>query len=280
MNKTIAVVTGATSGIGFEAAKSLLSQGAAVIGVGRSEERIERAKKDLLTSSKNADIEFVLAELSTGEGIEMAARGVMALTGRIDALLHAAGTANGRYTSTDEGYEFTFATNHLAPFRLTHALLPLLAPRARVITVSSNSHRRARVFWDDVMLRANYHNLRAYKQSKLCNVLFTAELARRFPERLLALTFDPGLARTEIGLKSSKPFERFFWHIQMLRAREASVAGGHLARMALDEAFSNCNGGYFRLGEIKRPDRRATQADAQRLWTLSARLSNIDEDWM
>lgn len=271
-----AVVTGATSGIGFEAMKELLRAGMNVIGIGRDEGRIERAKKELEGLGEPG---FVLADLSTGGEVAKAAAEIGALAQPVDALLHVAGAVSGWYVNTPEGYELTFATNHLAPYRLTHALLPILSRGARVVTVSSNSHRGAKIHWDDVMLHRRYHNLTAYKQSKLCNVLFTMELHERLGGRLVALTFDPGLMRTEIGLKNTKPHERFVWQMRMRQAQDPSVAGTFLAAMAADEKFSGCGGQYYQLGVQKPPYAKATSESARRLWALSAQLSGIGENW-
>jgi NAD(P)-dependent dehydrogenase (short-subunit alcohol dehydrogenase family) len=134
----------------------------------------------------------------------------------LDVLINNAGTVSSWYVSTPDGFELQFAVNHLAPFLLTHELMPLLeaSPTARVITVSSGSHYRTRIHWKDVFMRKHYSCLMAYKQAKLANVMFCTELNRRLGSlgsAVRAFAADPGLVHTDIGLKGTAGIERWVW---------------------------------------------------------------------
>jgi NAD(P)-dependent dehydrogenase (short-subunit alcohol dehydrogenase family) len=177
---------------------------------------------------------------------------------------------------TAEGYEQQFALNHLAGFLLTFELLPLLErARGRVITVGSGSHRGARMNWDDPMLGSGYTTLRAYCQSKLANVLFSAEFNRRFRDSAVrAYVLDPGLVRTDIGLKNSSGIERLVWRLRS-RSRGAvppEVPARHLAALALTDALSDDL--YWHNGLPVAADPAGLDPVAgERLWALSLRLS-------
>jgi NAD(P)-dependent dehydrogenase (short-subunit alcohol dehydrogenase family) len=217
--KTI-VVTGATSGIGLAAAERLVCLGAAVIGVGRSQERCREAQNRLLRANPGASVVYCAADLSLQSQIRDLGgeiREILAADGKacLDGLVNNAGTFTWWLTLTAEGFEMQWAVNHLAPFLITHELLPLLhnAPAARVITVSSASHYHGRLQWDDLQLRRHYNGLRAYENTKLANVLFTLEFNRRVgpTSPIRAFAADPGLVKTDIGLKGTPALVRKVW---------------------------------------------------------------------
>ncbi|HZD56534.1 MAG TPA: SDR family NAD(P)-dependent oxidoreductase, partial [Anaerolineales bacterium] len=182
----------------------------------------------------------------------------------------------------EDGYELQFAVNHLAPFLLTLELLPLLkkAPHARVITVSSGSHRNTRMHWQDVMLRRGYNTLRAYKQSKLANVLFTFELNRRLGEdsSIRAYAADPGLVNTEIGSKGTSGLVRWIWE----KRRAGGVNPEQGAETVVYLAASSSVGGsrevYWKDCRPVQASRYAQRAEeAARLWELSEHLCGVKE---
>ena len=280
MEQKVIVSSGATSGIGFEAIKKLLSEGHYVIAIGRNKEKIEKASQLLLESVPNAKFDFVCSDLSTINGVLKAVEDIKKYTDKIDVLLNVAGAISGWYIQTEEGIELQFATNHLGPYRLTYNLMPLLTEGARVINVTSESHRGAKIYFNDVCLKYNYHSLRAYKQSKLANVMFTLGLRQKFSNKVHALSFDPGLMSTEIGLKGGKPLEKAVWRFRMWQGKDPSVAGFHLAEMAVNDKYINSNDFYFRLGIPMRPTRRALEPESiQKIWQISAKMSGFNEDW-
>lgn len=282
----IAVVTGSTSGIGLCAARMLAGMGYEVVGVGRSIDRSSAAADSILAATGRRP-DYVVGDLSTTAGIRDIAGGIrkiLALRGdRLDLLLHVAGTVSSWHVSTPEGYELQFAVNHLAPFLLTKELLPLLmkAKGARLLVVSSRSHRHSRIRWKDIMMRGQYSNLAAYRQSKLCNVLFTTEFARRVPPSLVsAYAIDPGLARTDIGLKGTYGIERLVWRLRQLSGTEPELPARHMVEVATDPRLAGMSGLYWREGRAIMPDRRTQDPEAaQRLWALSERLCGIEDGY-
>ena len=183
--KTV-VITGATSGIGLATAKIMASYGAFVIGVGRSEQRCQLAETEIRELHADAKIAYVTADLSLLREVRRLSEKIKEIVHKegkdcIDVLVNNAGTFTSWYISTEEGFEMQFAVNYLAPFLLTHELLPFLkaSPLGRIINLSSGSHYRTKIHWNDIMMRKHYNCLIAYKQTKLANVLFTAELNRR-----------------------------------------------------------------------------------------------------
>ena len=279
-----AVVTGATSGIGLAAVRLLAARGWRVIGVGRTASRCAAVEEVIRSDNRSAVITYRLADLASQQQIRelgAALREEMGTAGRLDLLVHCAGTVANWYTGTEDGFELQFAVNHLAPFRLTYELLPLLAASksGRVITVSSGSHYHTRMHWNDLMFRKHYHCLFAYKQAKLANVLFTAELNRRIPVEtgVRALAVDPGLVNTEIGLKGTTGMVKWFWDLR----RRHGVAPEHAARtieyLAVTERLPDPEAIYWKECHAQEPSKYSQDpAAAARLWEISARLCGVD----
>lgn len=279
------VVTGATAGIGRATLAALGARGAYVIGVGRSAARCQATKDALLEEMPAARIDFALADLSSQRQVRELAATIRRHVetsggGKIDALVNNAGTVASWYTATEDGYELQFAVNHLAPYLLTHELLPLLrqAPSARVVTVSSGSHRGARIHWQDVMFRRGYGILKAYKQSKLANVLFSAELNRRLGDaaRVRAFAADPGLVTTEIGLKGTGGVEEWAWHRRMGKGVSPEQGTETVVFLATDPSVAESPAVYWKDCRPKPPSRYARRKEqAARLWSLSERLCGL-----
>lgn len=215
-----AVITGATSGIGFAAAKALTAQGWRLICVGRSKENSETAKERLLIGAPGADITFVYGDLAQQSEVNRVADSISALLDTqgsgLDALISNAGGVRNWYTTTEQGYEFQFALNHLAGFLLTYRLLPyLIKAGGRLILTGSNSHKHTRIRWNDIMFEKRYNPLFAYKQTKLENMLFAREFNRRFSDKgVRAYVVDPGLVNTDIGSKQTSGIVRLVWELR------------------------------------------------------------------
>ena len=286
-NKTI-VVTGATSGIGFETVRTLAGYGAHVIGIGRSPGRIKTAEENIRRSSPQARFAYLAADLSSQREIHELADSIREIarssgSGYIDVLVNNAGTVSSWYTTTEEGYELQFAVNHLAPFLLTHKLMPLLqsAPWGRVITVSSHSHRKARINWADVMLRRLYNCLRAYKQSKVANVLFTYELNRRLgaDSPVQAFAADPGLVNTAIGLKGTGGIEAWVWERRRKRGATPEQGAATVIHLASEPALDTQVSAYWKDCQPVQPSRYSRRQDeAARLWEFSERLCGFNSE--
>ncbi len=282
--KTI-VVTGATSGIGFATARALALRGAHVIGVGRSQVRCLAMQQHIQAEWPTARVSPLVADLASQSEVRRLAGAIRTLVldsgaHGIDALVNNAGVVSSWYAATPDGYELQFAVNHLAPFLLTHELLPLLlaAPAGRVVTVSSGSHYRTRMHWPDVMYRRHYSCLMAYKQSKLANVLFTAELNRRLgpTSHVRAYAADPGLVNTEIGLKGTGGLEQWVWERRRAGGVSPDQGAATIIFLATDSSIGDAPHIYWRDCRPVRPSRQAlSPAEAARLWALSERLCGL-----
>lgn len=278
------LVTGATSGIGFRTALDLAGKGANVIGAGRDPARCEAARQRILSQHPQAKITYLVADLSSQRQVKSLAEGVQNFlqknsTSRLDILINNAGLVSNKKRFTEDGIELTFAVNHLAPFLLTHRLLPSLrmSPDARVITVSSNSHYTT---WFNPKRASNpvlYNLLWAYKVSKLSNVLFTAEFNRRNPDaKVHAYAVDPGLVNTDIGLKSNGSLAKWIWSLRQKGGTDAEVPVRTIMRLVSDTR-DNLNGYlYWKDSQPRRPSPAAMNPDlASRLWEESCRLCKI-----
>jgi NAD(P)-dependent dehydrogenase (short-subunit alcohol dehydrogenase family) len=200
----VAVVTGASAGIGKATARALAALGWRVIGVGRDPGRCAAAEAEIRAAATgSANVRFIRADLSLMAETKRVAAEIAALTPRIDVLINNAGGVRDSLIMTAEGNESTFAANHLAPFLLTRELLPLLrataaqAPKGsvRVIGVASSGHQVCRGFnWDDLQMLKNFTAAGAYCQAKLANILYTRELARRVAaDGIVAQVMHPGV---------------------------------------------------------------------------------------
>ncbi|MFN9618759.1 MAG: oxidoreductase [Synechococcaceae cyanobacterium] len=200
----LALITGASSGLGLETARALLARGATVILGCRSLARAEQAKKELLAASREGGavdtLDLDLADLAS---VRRAAADVAERYGRLDLLINNAGVMGLPRSLTRDGFERQFGTNHLGHFALTTALLPLLRPQvdARVVTVTSGAQYFGRIDFDDLQGERRYDRWRAYGQSKLANVMFALELQERLTAEgsgVRSLAAHPGVARTNL----------------------------------------------------------------------------------
>ena len=279
------VVTGATSGIGLAAAELLASQGAFVIGVGRSAARCRAAENSLRRAHPACRVTYLVAELSLQNEIRALAgqvRDILAHEGVawLDGLINNAGTFTYWLEFTPEGFETQWAVNYLAPFLLTHELLPLLqaAPAGRVVTVSSDSHQGAHLNWADIQLRHAYKGLRAYEQTKLANILFTVELNARLGEHttMRAFAADPGLVKTDIGFKRTPALARWVWKLRRSGGIQPEEAARGVVFLATEAAIQDSTEVYWRHGTPRRAAPEALDRQtAGRLWQLSAQMCGV-----
>jgi NAD(P)-dependent dehydrogenase (short-subunit alcohol dehydrogenase family) len=198
----VCMVTGANAGIGKVTALELAKRGATVIMVSRSHTRGEEARQEIVAQSGNNAVELLVADLSSQASIRQLADQFKQNYIRLDVLINNAGAIFYQREETEDGLERTFAVNHIAYFLLTYLLLDLLkasAP-ARIINVSSDAHRMSKLDFDDLQSECSFSAFGAYGQSKLANILFTAELARRLEgSGVTANTVHPGFVQTNFG---------------------------------------------------------------------------------
>lgn len=200
MEGKVCLVTGATGGIGLVTALELARKGARVIGIGRSPDRCSQAARLIHEQTGVESSSYLIADLSSQAEIRRLAADVKNLTNRLDVLVNNAGGLFLSRRETVDGLEMTFALNHLAYFLLTNLLLDLVkATAARVVSVASEAHQRGTIAFDDLQARSRYSFWRAYQQSKLANILFTRELARRLEgSGVTANCLHPGYVNTQI----------------------------------------------------------------------------------
>ncbi len=278
MEGKVCVVTGASSGIGLVTARELARRGARVIGVGRSAERCGEAARQIREQTGSTSIEYLVADLASQAEIRRLAEEVKAATPRVDVLVNNAGLIRMKREETVDGLEMTFALNHLAYFLLTNLLLDTLkdsAP-ARIVSVSSAAHHRCKVNFDDLQAETKYSAWRAYQQSKLANILFTRELARRLEgSGVTANTLHPGYVRTQIF----RPAGFAGW--LMRRAAELfAITPEEGARTTIYLATSPEVEGRTGLYFVKQKPAASSpesldDATARKLWDVSAKLTGL-----
>jgi NAD(P)-dependent dehydrogenase (short-subunit alcohol dehydrogenase family) len=280
MSGKTCLVTGATSGIGKETAVRLATLGATVIIVARTAARGETAGEDIRRRVPRARVEAVTADLSSLAQVRRLAQEVLARYDRLDVLVNNAGVIMTRRVLTADGLETTFATNHLGPFLLTNLLrgrLERSAP-ARVVTVSSGAHKQVRTIpWDDLARGAPDGQAQSYPLSKLLNILFTVELARRLRDTgVTANCLHPGFVRSALGRDVTGVLGAVVRLVLPFQPGPATGADTSVY-LAGSPEVAEVTGGYFVKRKPARPSALATDdRAAARLWTLSEELAGLD----
>ncbi|MGK5692990.1 oxidoreductase [Streptomyces sp. URMC 128] len=204
------VITGANSGIGFEAARVFAQRGATVVLACRNPERAADAERRITAAAPTAKVTTRQLDLASLASVRRAAESLRADHPRIDLLINNAGGIRLRHDITEDGFELTLATNHLGPFAFTGLLLDrlLTTPGSRIVTVSSIGHRQGSINFADLHFQRRYHAFAAYFQAKLANLMFTYELQRRLAKAgapTIAVAAHPGNASTEFGREFPAP---------------------------------------------------------------------------
>jgi len=275
------IVTGGNSGIGFETALAIAKEGANLVVVSRNpakgKDAVERIKKE--TGNEKVDLQVI--DLSSQKSIREGAEAISKKWDHLDVLVNNAGTWYSKRLFTEDGIETQFAVNHLAYFLFTHELLPLLrnAPEARVVNVASDSHFQGKMHFDDLSLGKKYHGLRAYAQSKLGNVLFTYEFDRKKPnENISIYAVQPGLVKTDIGLKHTFSIHGLVWKIRRMGGVSPAEGAATSIYLATSPDAAGQSGKYWDKCKPKSSSKRSyDKEDAARLWKISCDLCKIDD---
>jgi NAD(P)-dependent dehydrogenase (short-subunit alcohol dehydrogenase family) len=279
MNGQVCLVTGANSGIGKAAALTLARFGAEVILVCRDSARGEAARAEIAAAAAAGQPRLEIADLSSMTEVRDLA-GRLGTLGRLDVLINNAGLVLGERRTSADGFEYTFALNHLAPFLLTNLLREQLAASApaRVITVSSAAHRGARLDLDDLQLAGHFNGWRAYANSKLANILFTTELASRLTGTgVTANCLHPGTVNTGFGRDGSRLL-RLGLDLGRRFLRTAGQGADTVVYLASSPDVEGATGGYYVKRKLRTPSRAARDpAAARRLWEISAELTGLPE---
>jgi retinol dehydrogenase-12 len=276
MDGKVCVVTGATSGIGKATAAALARLGATVVLVGRDRSRTEAAAAEISSVSASPP-RAEIADLASLEQVrELAGR--LAGLERIDVLVNNAGLVLGERRTTRDGFEHMFVLNHLAPFLLTSLLLPKLTASApaRVVTVTSDAHSAARLDLTDPNLEHGWDSWRSYANSKLANILFTRELARRLDGTgVTANCAHPGVVRTGFG-REARPLLRL--GVTIARPFMASPERGAdtIVYLTSSPDVAGETGGYYVKRQRREPSAAARDdAAARKLWEISETMTGL-----
>ena len=265
--KTI-LVTGSTDGIGRAAARELAERDCAVIVHGRNEPRAQAAARELADATGNRNVTAVAGDFASLAEVRAMAAQILRTCPRLDVLINNAGIAVRHRHTTKDGYESTFAVNHLAPFLLINLLLDRLRESApsRIVIVSSGVHTSGRIDFEDLQMERGFDGWQAYCNSKLANALFTCELARRLdPAAVTANFLHPGVIDTKL------------LHVNFGGGSPVADGARTPVHLALAAEVANVTGSYF----VNRRQTRASSATgdprlAADLWRVSAALTGLD----
>lgn len=283
IEKRVCVLTGANAGIGKATAVAIVKDGAHVVMVCRNKEKAEEARREICGSAQvEPDIatSLVLADLSRPDQIRRAAREIAARFPQVHVLVNNAGAIFARRELTAEGFEKTFATNHLNYFLLSHYLLPQLREAARVsgecsriVNVASDAHRQIKSPDRDWQSEGKYSGFRAYGLSKLANILFTQEWARRYgSERIVINALHPGVIRTDIGTRPGGVIG-LIWGLMKPFMATAERGARTSVFLAQDPQAVQNTGAYFASCQASSPSRVASDAGyAADLWEYTERI--------
>jgi NAD(P)-dependent dehydrogenase (short-subunit alcohol dehydrogenase family) len=287
----VAVVTGASTGLGLETARALASAGAHVVLAVRSDDKGEAAVAKIRDAVPGASVEYGICDLASLESVRAFAAATLGRQPRIDLLVNNAGVMYTPFERTADGFELQFGTNHVGHFLLTNLLLPavIAAAPSRIVNLSSGGHQSSDILWDDPNYeRRAYDKFESYGQSKTANILFTVELDRRLaPKGVRAYAVHPGMIMTELS--------RYMTRDDMLELRERAKRGpgGGLPSFKSIEAgaattvwaatageLANTGGVYLADCQVAEPrDWAVDPQSASRLWVLSEDLVGQRFDW-
>ncbi|MCL4249929.1 MAG: SDR family oxidoreductase [Anaerolineae bacterium] len=278
MQGKVTLVTGATNGIGKVAARELARMGATVIVAGRDADKTESVVQEIKSATGNKRVEKAVADLSVMSGVRSLARQIEDRYDRLDVLLNNAGAIFNSKQITADGLEMTFALNHMNYFLLTHLLLDLLkvsAP-ARIINVASDAHRTVRALkLDDIRNPKHYQGFAAYGRSKLANVLFTYELARRLSgSGVTANTLHPGAVATGFGMNNRGLINQVMFRAFHMLSMSDEQGAQTSIYLASSPEVTNVSGSYFtRSTPVASSPLSYDETLQRRLWALSETIA-------
>ena len=270
--KTV-IITGATSGIGEVAAIRLAEQGARIVFTARDKVRADATMAALRKANPAADHAVHMADLSTLAEMKRVGR-ILAQEPQINVLVNNAGALFNKRQETADGLEMTFALNHMGYFVITNILLNKLAPGARIVTVASNAHRGAKLKFDDLQSTRGYVGFPVYSKSKLANILFNRELARRAPQGVTANALHPGFVATRFGDNSGGLMRTVLKVAKPIGAISPEEGARTIIYLASSPEVAGVTGEYFFECKPATPTAEArNDADARRLWEMSEAIA-------
>lgn len=272
----LCLVTGANSGIGLVTARELARKGSDLILACRRREQGEAAAREIESAVGRRPLALLVADFASLAEVRRLAEQIRSIGRPLDVLVNNAGLMLTERRVTADGFETTFAVNHLAPFLLTHLLREVLARDGRIVNVASRAHKRATLDFDDLQSERSFDGWGAYCRSKLCNLLFNAELARRLGSGgVTANCLHPGVVATGFGRESGG-----LWRIALRLGRPFMISAEKGAEtsiyLASSPAVRGVTGRYFAKCQPTEPSRAASDpAAAVRLWETSERMVGI-----
>ena len=278
MGGKVVLITGGTSGIGKAAATALAGMGATVVITGRNEERGKRALQEIREESGNDGVELILADLTVQDEVRRLAEELRERHNQLEVLVNNAGLVLSERTETPDGIETQLAINHLAPFLLTNLLLDLLKESApsRIVTVSSDAHRWAKIDLDDLQSRKRYRGMQVYGKTKLANILFTYELAERLEGTgVTANCMHPGGVNTNFGNNQGGPMNLLFRLFKPFM-RSPEQGADTLIYLASSPEVEGMTGKYLADRKVKAAsDAAYDETTRKRLWEASEELTGL-----
>jgi NAD(P)-dependent dehydrogenase (short-subunit alcohol dehydrogenase family) len=278
MQGKVCMVTGATAGIGMSTAEALAGMSATMVVVGRNREKCESVVARFKRDTGNQEVSYLLADLSSQDQIRSLASEFLEKYSRLDVLVNNAGGIFLLRRKSEDGIEMTFALNHLNYFLLTNLLLDRIKASApsRIIMVSSNSHRGKHLDFDNLEGKGLENPMTAYGRTKLCNVLFTYELARRLADTGVTVNaLHPGFVSTDIA-KNNGWLVRLFQPLVMRSALPMEVGAQTSIYLASSLEVEGVTGKYFaRKKAIESDPASNDETAAKRLWQVSAEMTGL-----
>jgi retinol dehydrogenase 14 len=278
MGGKVVLITGGTSGIGKAAATALAGMGATVVITGRNEERGKRALQEIREESGNDGVELILADLTVQDEVRRLVEELRERHNQLEVLVNNAGLVLSERTETPDGIETQLAINHLAPFLLTNLLLDLLKESApsRIVTVSSDAHRWAKIDLDDLQSRKRYRGMQVYGKTKLANIMFTYELAERLEGTGVTVNcMHPGGVNTNFGNNQGGPMNLLFRLFKPFM-RSPEQGADTLIYLASSPEVEGMTGKYLADRKVKAAsDAAYDETTRKRLWEASEELTGL-----
>lgn len=277
-NKNI-LITGATSGIGRSTVLALSSMGASVTFIARNKDKAEILLKELNTKSQNKAA-YILADLSSQKEVKSAAKEYLKMNRPLDILINNAGLINLKRRETIDGFEETFAVNHLAYFSLTNLLIDKLkeSESARIINISSGAHQFVRrMNFDDIQSEKNYKPFKVYSYSKLANILFTRKLSEILKDDNITVNcLHPGVVATGFASQNDSKFQKFLFKLSKPFMRSSNKGAETSIYLSSSEDVSDVSGKYFYNSKVSKISSGASnEEDTERLWRISMELTEL-----
>jgi len=274
----VILVTGATGGVGEATTRALAGMGATLVMVGRNPEKCQQVADEIKAKTGNPGVSYLVGDLSAQADVRRMAGEFKQQFSRLDVLVNNAGAFFLARRESADGIEMTFALNHLAYFLLTELLLEVLVASApaRIVSVSSAAHRGAQLNFEDLENKKGYRGWRAYGQSKLANLLFTNELARRLDGKgVTANALHPGFVASNFGKNNLGIFKPVMSLVQ-LRAIRPEAGAQTSIYLASSPQVQGVTGQYFDKKQAVEPLQAAHDREAaRRLWEISARMTGL-----